>query len=46
MIRWKLVRELGWTLAEVDALSLGDYDDYQIYKKGEKRYRELTKNKR
>lgn len=45
MIRWRLVRELGWTLDQVDALSPGDYNDYQLYVRGEKRYREMMEKK-
>ncbi len=38
-----MVHDLGWTLAEVDALSLGDIYDYRIYKKAEKAYLEGLK---
>jgi hypothetical protein len=26
--RWHIAREFGWTLAQVDALSLADLDEY------------------
>jgi hypothetical protein len=40
--RWYLVRKLGWTLAEVDALTMGDMREGQLYLKGEKQYKQST----
>jgi hypothetical protein len=37
--RWRLVRELGWTLAEVDALSLADFHEYLQVTDGEHKAR-------
>ena len=26
--RWRLIRETGWTVEQVDALSMGDWQEY------------------
>lgn len=35
--RWKLARETGWTLAQIDGLSLGDWRSYYQIIDGEAR---------
>jgi hypothetical protein len=35
--RWDLVRELGWTLAQVDALTVQDWHNYEQVKDGQRK---------
>ena len=34
MVRWEMAERFGWTLDQIDALSVGDWHEWENIKKG------------
>ena len=43
--RWELVQETGWTLEQVDALSVKDFNDWLQIRDGKAKARATMRNK-
>jgi len=43
--RWELVQETGWTLEQVDALSVADFNDWLQIRDGKAKARRWMNNK-
>ena len=44
--RWELIKETGWTLEQVDALSVQDWNDWLQIRDGKAKARGWMNNKR